>query len=250
MVWQDVRTDRELRRAVEDLSDPLRERLTESGRSQEWLARATSYSPSSISRALSGRVLPSREVVVAISEALKQSPKDTARRWRRAANLRRTDRREQRTAELSGWPPHIRTYEDLLGAVRRLISRSAVTQTRLAERIGVPPSTLSAALRGTRSLHRQLLEDVIHAWQGETGAVSRAAVARQQIEQWLRAWDQVGRPYQQQRLARRQDGYRRSGEARRTGLAILYERRRQHGAWLRELEAVPRRRVRRRRPPR
>ncbi|MFI6900319.1 helix-turn-helix domain-containing protein [Nonomuraea sp. NPDC050394] len=247
MGWSVVSSNGDVRRAVLRLAGLLRARLEESEQTQAWLARRTGYSPTVISRALSGRVLPSQAAVLAISAVLGVGRDESSRMWNSAAEVHRARRREHRIAERGGWPPAVGSYSDLLDAVRRLLRTSHVTQTRIAARIGMPLSTLSAALRGTRSLHRGLLADIVYAWQVETGAVSRADTAMRQVDSWLEVWDRVGRPHQQEQWARRREGCQRSGEARRFGLAVTYERRRQHGAWLRDVEGVSRRRVRRRR---
>lgn len=167
---------------------PVRERMRRLGLSQARVAQMTGFHRSTISRALSGRVLPSRKLVTEISRAVGCDVHETERRWWAARGLV--------SPRGEGWPPSIVSYPHLLRELRQLMVKQGISQRMLDDQVS--RSTVGAALRGQRSLSRDVMEVIVHACE----VSNQAAVAA-----WLEAWDQFGLPHLRDQHERRRKGH-------------------------------------------
>ncbi len=213
----------EAREAMEMLLAPLRARLKVLGRTHEYVGRKIEYHQSTVSRALSGRVLPSRQVIMAIAGALDCDVEETGRRWSTAADIYQARSRERRVQQEAGWPPPIKDYPELLDALQWLLHNRRLSHRELADRDpALRRSTVGAVLRGARSARRDMVIAILRECE-----VSDSL----KVGAWLSAWERVGALHMAECHRRQMEGYRR----RRVGEAVsaAVERARQHarGLW-------------------
>lgn len=184
------------------LVKPMRVEMRERGLSVAKLARDLGYDRSWVSRALSARQLPPRDLIMQIARHLDVDTAAAERRWRR--NNARQQNVRARIA--GGPPPGLRTYQDLRQALRELLQVRGISQRELTRRDPrLRRSTLGAVLRGERS-----------AGQGMVIAVVRACGVSEQAEQaWADAWWRLGLPHRLEQRRRSAEGYKRKIRAAR-----------------------------------
>ncbi|MER5424365.1 helix-turn-helix domain-containing protein [Streptosporangium roseum] len=187
MAWSTIRPGSRLERAVLALVRPLRERLEEHGHTHASIAQITRYDRSTVSRALSGRVVPSREAITAIAGTLHCDMGQTLRRWEKVEAIRHKQRRVSRAQQVPPVrPADITSYGGLLEGLRHLMRRSGVSQNRLgAAGPSLSRSALGAALRGERSLRKDMVFAILHACQVNDPG---------EVRDWLVAWERLGLP--------------------------------------------------------
>jgi transcriptional regulator with XRE-family HTH domain len=181
------------------LVKPMRVAMAELGLSQAQLAIRLGCDRSRVSRALSGRELPPRHLIVRIAQALGTDVAAAERRWaRNAARTRNARARTAASAAGGGPPPGLQTYADRRQALRDLLRLRGISQRELTRRDGrLRRSSVGAALRGERS-----------AGLGAVIAIFRACGVSEEAEQaWAAAWWRLGRPYQEMQHRRRREGY-------------------------------------------
>lgn len=182
------------------LAAPLRAQLAARGMTQAHLASRLWCDRSRVSRALSGREMPSRDLVERISEHLGADVDATRRRWQEVDRIRRQIRGER--AE-GGWPPEdLGSYADLLRALAGLVRERGLSQRELIRRdrsCTLRRSTVGAVLRGQRSASR----DVVSAMVRACGVDDPECLAA-----WDEAWQRLGRPHRQEQHDRQVAGYR------------------------------------------
>lgn len=182
------------------LVKPMRVQMREQGLSQAQLAIRLDRDRSRVSRALSGRELPPRHLIMQIAQTLGTDTDTAERRWARNAARQRNARTRAAAASPAGGgpPPGIRTYADLLRALRDLLRARGISQRELTRRDQrLSRSTVGAVLRAERSAR---LDMVI--------AMVRACGASAEAEQaWAYAWRATGHPHQIEQHRRRREGY-------------------------------------------
>ncbi|MEV3924405.1 helix-turn-helix transcriptional regulator [Actinomadura coerulea] len=184
----------EYENVLQALVRPLRQQMREVGMTQGQLADQIGYDRSTVCRALSGRVLPSRQVIERIVQALDVDADRTRHRWAHADAIRRRTRRVQATG---GPPRDLQSYSDLLRALRDLMRRSGLSQREIAQRSGrLPRATLGAMLRGERSCRRDVVILIVQSC-GMTG---------DHLLAWESIWSRFGAPHQAERHRRRRMG--------------------------------------------
>jgi hypothetical protein len=189
----------DLASALHELRTPLHEQMDTKRVSQGRLSRQVLCDRSRISRALSGREVPSRELVERIAGQLGADVNETRRRWQEVDRIRRQARDER----ADGVPPEdLGNYTDLLRALGDLIKRSGLSQRELVLRDRsrtLRRSTVGAVLRGQRSASRDVVNAIVRAC-GVDDPVCQAA--------WDDAWQRLGRPHRQEQHDRQVSGYR------------------------------------------
>lgn len=144
------------------LVKPMRVQMREQGLSQAQLAIRLGRDRSRVSRALSGRELPPRHLIVQIAETLGTDTAAAERRWERSAARQRNAR--ARTAAGGEPPPGVHTYADLLRALRDLLRVRGISQRELARRNHqLNRSTVGAVLRGERSARLGMVIAIVRA---------------------------------------------------------------------------------------
>ncbi|WP_197048649.1 helix-turn-helix domain-containing protein [Streptosporangium roseum] len=233
MAWSTIRRGTRLERAVRALVQPLAQRLEERGHTHTSIAEITQYSRTTVSRVLSGRVVPSSGAVTAIASALGYDVQQTLRRWEKVEAIRQKQRcalRAQRNTSVS--PADITSYSGLLEGLRQLMRRNGLSQNRLSTmEPSLKRSTLGAVLRGDRSLRRDTVIVIMRACQ-----VSDL----REVSGWLAAWERLGQPDMLRRQENRLRGYRRRRKA--LALEAVLELVRRHGSLPSATELRPRRR--------
>lgn len=193
--------DREYESVLRAMVRPLRQRMREQGLTQGQVACRIGYDRSTVSRALSGRMLPSREVITRIVRVLDTDAEHTRRRWAHADAIRRRTRQVQAAG---GPPSDLRSYTDLLKALRDLLEQHGISQREIARRSrDLPRATLGAMLRGERSIQRRNLISLVQIC-GVTG---------EPLHAWEDAWYRYGAPDQAERHRRRRAGWDRRRHA-------------------------------------
>lgn len=173
--------------------------------SQGAMARQLGYDQSVISRALSGRTLPSRAVLTAMGWALdaqigpRQLWHEQAHElWREVGDLTGRIRRARAEARREEGPP-MHEHADLLAALATLLQEREVSRREVARHSGWSPAAVSAALRGDRGLPHGLMIAIVHACGEDERAVQR----------WEARWVALGAPDLRERQHRRWQGYQR-----------------------------------------
>lgn len=182
------------------LVKPMRIQMRDQGLSQAQLAIRLGRDRSRVSRALSGRELPPRHLIMQIAQALGADVAAAERRWARNNARRRNARARTAACDAGGGPPPgLHTYADLLRALHDLLRLRGVSQRELARRDHhLSRSTIGAVLRGERS-----------ARQGMVAAIVRACGVSEEAERaWAAAWLGLGRPHQMEQHRRRREGYK------------------------------------------
>lgn len=178
----------------------LRDVLDEDGRSDASLADDIQYDRSSVSRALSGRVMPSRPLVLRIAGECGASA-DTAERLWAAADA---NRRQRPAREADGHPPvDLADYPASVRALRDLFDQRGISQREVERRDQsglLRRSTVGTHLRLERPLSRDVTLAMVRAC-----GVTETAVA-----EWADMWDQLGRPHLANSVRQRSEIYRRS----------------------------------------
>jgi plasmid maintenance system antidote protein VapI len=177
------------------LVKPMRVAMREQQLSQAQLAIRLGCDRSRVSRALSGRELPPRHLIMQIAEALGTDVAAAERRW--ARNKARMRKARARTAG-GGPPPGLRTYAELLRELRDLLSLQGVSQRELTRRDQrLSRSTVGAVLRGERSARQSMVIAIVRA----------SGVSEEAERAWAAAWWHLGRPHQIEQHRRRHEGY-------------------------------------------
>jgi transcriptional regulator with XRE-family HTH domain len=186
----------DLASALHELRTPLHEQMAAKRVSQSQLARQVLCDRSRISRALSGREVPSRELVERIAGQLGVGVGETRRRWQEVDRIRRRARGE------GGPPEDLCSYADLIGALSHLIQGRDLSHRELIRRDRshtLRRSTVGAVLRGQRSASRDVVSAIVRAC-GVDDPVCQAA--------WDDAWQRLGRSHRQEQHDRQVSGYR------------------------------------------
>jgi DNA-binding XRE family transcriptional regulator len=173
---------------------PLRDAKAERRRGQKQLARAAGVDRSTVSRWLSGRVLPPLEPLLLIATDLRADVAAVRSRWDQAAAAMR-DPGARREAYLAGGAPPARlaSHADLMRAVRGLLRARGVSQRELERRDPrLRRSTVGAVLRAERGATLDMVNAITRAC-GVRGHAARA---------WADAWERLGRPDMERRIAR------------------------------------------------
>lgn len=184
------------RAVLAELAGQLRDRMRDAGISQGQAAIRLHCHPSRVSRALSGREMPQRDLLLGLARMTDVDAVAVMERWASADAARR----QARDHTHDGGPPDgLANYPALLRALRELLRDRRVSQRELARRVpGLRRSTIGAALRGERSIGLGMVITIVRAC-GVTGDAERA---------WSAAWWRLGQPYPQEQRRRRWDGYR------------------------------------------
>ncbi|SFW64370.1 helix-turn-helix transcriptional regulator [Amycolatopsis australiensis] len=143
--------------AEEALTRELKRLIEGSGRSLRTLGNDLKVSPSTLSRAASGKAFPSLTVVTALARTAGGDPDHVRRLWAAADEERRTAQTapvEEDEREL------LRMTATALNAERQ---RRGLPLDKLAKTSGWSKSTLSTVLRGQRVPDMSLLQDVLQA---------------------------------------------------------------------------------------
>jgi transcriptional regulator with XRE-family HTH domain len=192
--------------AVQTLVTPLRDRMEASGLSQAQLARTLCWDRSRVSRALSGRETPSRQLIEGIAEMLGADVDETRQQWLEADRIRRRARTDRVTrterAAIGGPPDDLVSYADLLRALGDLVRGSGLSQRQVVLRdhsCTLRRSTVGAVLRGQRSASRDVVIAIVRA----CGVDDDSCVAA-----WEAAWQRFGRPHRDEQHHRQVTGYR------------------------------------------
>ncbi|MFD8336780.1 helix-turn-helix domain-containing protein [Streptomyces solisilvae] len=184
--------------ALRALVRPFRDGLKARGLSQAQVAIRIGCDRSRVSRALSGSELPPLHLIEAVARAMGMDADETRRQWSHADALRR----KSRACRAGGGPPDdLRTYMDMLCALRDLLVGRGLSQRELIRRDTTGTlrrATLGAVLRGKRSARREVVGAIVAACD-----VNDAAAAA-----WDTTWYRLGRPYQQEQHRRRYEGYK------------------------------------------
>jgi transcriptional regulator with XRE-family HTH domain len=187
------------------LVKPMRVAMRDQGLSQAQLAIRLGCDRSRVSRALSGRELPPRHLILRIAEALGTDTDAAERRWtRNRARIRNARTRAAAPAVAGGPPPELSDYCGFLRALNDLLRENGITQRELTRgNHYLKRSTVGAVLRGERSAHL-----------GMVIAIVRACGVSQDAEQaWTAAWWRLGYPNQTEQHRRRREGYKRMNRA-------------------------------------
>ncbi|MER6825262.1 helix-turn-helix transcriptional regulator [Streptosporangium sp. NPDC000563] len=222
MTWTviDITRNSEAKRRVAALITPLKGRLKELKWKQNQLATKANLSQSTVSRALSGRVLPPFATVDVLVKVLGLDKEEFRLRWRAASAAVGA----QRIRDNNGEPPHFRDYPDLLQGLRNLLATQRLSQRALVDEVNdrggsLRRSTVGAQLGGRRSLHRETVEVIVDI----CGVPEPSAV------KWLAAWDRLGAPHMAEQLRRRDEACRRLGTAQ--ARVMHAEQRRRRNPW-------------------
>lgn len=155
--------------AGEALTRELKRLVDESGQSLRAVSRTLSFSPSTISRATSGKVFPSREIALAIARTTGGDADHVERLWTAADEERRAAMVVPPAAE-GDERELLRMTAAALDDERR---RRTLSLDKLATTSGWSKSTLSPVFRGERVPDMSMLQDVLQAMglsDAETGS--------------------------------------------------------------------------------
>ena len=179
----------ELRALVMPLRDAMRERR----RAQKQLARVAGVDRSTVSRWLSGRMLPPLEPLLRIAADLHADVVTVEHQWGLAAEAMR-DPQVRREAYLAGGAPPARlvSHADLMRALRGLLHARGISQRELERRDPrLRRSTVGATLRGERGARLDMVT-----------AITRACDVQDQASAaWADAWARLSRPDLERRQA-------------------------------------------------
>jgi transcriptional regulator with XRE-family HTH domain len=143
--------------AEEALTRELKRLVDGSGRSLRSLGHGLNVSPSTLSRATSGKALPSLAIALAVARATGGDPDQVGRLWSAADEERRTGL----TTPVEGDERALlRMTAAALNAERQ---RRGLSLDKLAKTSGWSKTTLSTLLRGERVPDMSLLQDVLQA---------------------------------------------------------------------------------------
>lgn len=172
----------ELRALVMPLRDAMRERR----RAQKQLARVAGVDRSTVSRWLSGRMLPPLEPLLRIAADLHADVVTVEHQWGLAAEAMR-DPQVRREAYLAGGAPPARlvSHADLMRALRGLLQARGISQRELERRDPrLRRSTVGATLRGERGARLDMVT-----------AITRACDVQDQASAaWADAWARLAGP--------------------------------------------------------
>lgn len=180
---------------------PLRDAMSDQGRTQKRLARLADVDRSTVSRWLSGRMLPPLEPLLRIAADLHADAVMVERQWDLAAEAMR-DPQARREAYLAGSAPPARlvSHADLMRALRGLLRARGISQRELERRDPrLRRSTVGAVLRGERGADLHTVTAITRAC-GVQGEAARA---------WVDAWERLSKPDLERRRARA-EAYARS----------------------------------------
>jgi DNA-binding XRE family transcriptional regulator len=175
------------------LVTPLRDAMSEQRRAQKQLARAAGVDRSTVSRWLSGRMLPPLEPLLQIAADLRTDVAMVQHQWELAADMVR-DPRARRDAYLAGGAPPARmtSHADLMQALRGLLRSRGISQRELERRDPrLRRSTVGTMLRGERGARLDMVTAITRA----CGVQGGAATA------WADAWARLSRPDLERRQA-------------------------------------------------
>ena len=180
-------------RALWALVAPLRAARTAQGLTQGQLGDRLGCDRSRVSRALSGRTLPSRERAVELARVLGVDEAETGRRWEEAA-ARVRDARACRGAGGAPPPGHA-SHMDVMDALRDLLRELGVSQRELERRDpGLRRSTVGAVLRGERSARLDLVIAIVRA----------CGLPEEAVSDWESIWARHCLPDLRQRYERKE----------------------------------------------
>jgi transcriptional regulator with XRE-family HTH domain len=165
---------------------PLRDAMRERRRAQKQLARVAGVDRSTVSRWLSGRILPPLEPLLQIAADLHADVVTVGHQWELAADVMQ-DPRERRDAYLAGGAPPARmvSHADLMQALRRLLRARGISQRELERRDPrLRRSMVGAMLRGERGASLDMVTAITRAC-GVQGDAARA---------WADAWARLSKP--------------------------------------------------------
>ena len=175
------------------LVTPLRDAMSERRRAQKRLARVAGVDRSTVSRWLSGRMLPPLEPLLQIAADLRTDVAMVEHQWELAADMVR-DPQVRREAYLAGGAPPARlvSHADLMQALRGLLRARGISQRELERRDPrLRRSTVGAMLCGERSARLDMVTAITRA----CGVHGEAATA------WADAWARLSRPDLERRRA-------------------------------------------------
>jgi transcriptional regulator with XRE-family HTH domain len=183
------------------LITPLRDAMREHQRAHKQLARVAGVDRSTVSRWLSGRMLPPLQPLLQLAADLPADVAMVEHQWELAADAMR-DPQVRREAYLAGGVPPARlvSHADLMRALRSLLRARGISQRELERQDPrLRRSTVGAMLRGERGARLGMVTAITRAC-GVQGEAARA---------WADAWARLSQPDMEQRRARA-DAYARS----------------------------------------
>ncbi|MFF5265445.1 helix-turn-helix domain-containing protein [Actinomadura viridis] len=207
-----------------ELAVRLRRRLHELGLSQAALAGRSGCHPSTVSRVMSGKLVPTPYLARQLGRALQMDADGLVQEVEEV-------RRQDRARRAAGGPPaDLRSYDEMLTALRQLLREQRVSQREL-ERLDpkrLRRSTVGAVLRGERSASHEITIAIVTA----------CRVTGDEMQAWHAAWQKLGRPYRARAHERRVEGmWRRRRSAGWTMQDLMQAGR----WWLRTTGRLPRR---------
>lgn len=152
---------------------------------------------STVSRALSGRKIPSRAVTRLIARALGMDEVPVMALRDEAAAIRR----QGQALRVAGGPPEgMRTHGEFLSALRELIRKANLSQREIGvmSNGALKRSTVGAVLRGERSASLLLVMEIVQIC-GVRNAEALSA--------WEEAWYDLAHPDRESRRQRRWEAY-------------------------------------------
>lgn len=198
MTSQELAVCAECAAVLRAMVKPLRDQLSERGLTHGQLAIQIGVSRPTISRALSGNVVPSKPVIYQIAITLNADLERALRRRQHAEHILRKFVQQQHYLAKErapvAWDAH-----GLRNALRQLMRQHGVSQLTVSQVATIPTSTISAALCG----HRIMTREVIHA------ILNTCGITGLTMDAWDRVWQQVCEPSQRAALRRRWHGYTR-----------------------------------------
>ena len=180
---------------------PLRDAMSERRRAQKQLARVAGVDRSTVSRWLSGRMLPPLGPLLQIAADLRADVVTVEHQWELAAGEMRDPQVRQEAYLAGGAPPaRLVSHADLMRALRGLLRARGISQRELERRDPrLRRSTVGAMLREERGARLDMVTAITRAC-GVQGDAARA---------WADAWTRLSQPDMEQRRARA-DAYARS----------------------------------------
>jgi hypothetical protein len=200
--------------AAAPLASWLCEMLEASGMTHQQLASRIAYHRTSVSRALSGREVPSQALTLAIALACGGREEEARRRWRDADSARC----ELDGKRAAGWPPaEMYDHATFCQALRDLIALRGLSHRGLERRDrsgSLRRSTVGAVLRGDRTASLTFIRAVLEVCEID----SEAAAA------WETAWHSAARPERIARHERKVEGLRIARHQHRVELYRMWRR--------------------------
>jgi len=171
----------------------LRDAMSERGRAQKQLARVAGVDRSTVSRWLSGRMLPPLEPLLQIAADLHADVVTVRHQWDLAAEAMRDPQVRREAYQAGGAPPaRLVSHADLMRALRGLLRARGISQRELERRDPrLRRSTVGAMLRRERGARLDMVTAITRACdvQGEAAAA------------WADAWARLSRPDLERRQA-------------------------------------------------